>query len=96
MAKGDTDNSETKMELFIILVCLIGPPAAISLSVRVKLNDRIVQLKHGQQIRGLEQSFENKGLKPIDVYLGIPYATPPIGGDRFSPTKAPTPWKGVR
>lgn len=83
------------MELFIILVCLIGPHAVISLSVHVKLNRRVVQLRNGK-IQGLEQSFEIKGLKPVDVFLGIPYATPPIGGDRFSPTKAPSPWEGIR
>ncbi|XP_063976101.1 neuroligin-4, Y-linked-like [Diachasmimorpha longicaudata] len=83
------------MELFIILVCLIGPSAVISLSVHVESNPRVVQMRNGR-IQGLKQSFEIKGLKPVDVFLGIPYATPPIGGDRFSPTKAPSPWKGIR
>jgi hypothetical protein len=35
-------------------------------------------------------------LKPVEVFLGIPYATPPVGSNRFSPTRAPSPWDGVR
>lgn len=83
------------MELFLILVCLIAPPT-LSLSIKSKLNPRIVQTRYGE-VQGVVRSFEYaKFLKPIDVYLGIPYATPPIGGNRFSPTKASSPWEGVR
>lgn len=85
----------SKMELFLILVCLIIPPTALSLSVKIKHNARIVQLRNGK-IQGLIQSFDRKPLNPVDIYLGIPYATPPIGGDRFSPTRAPSPWDGIR
>lgn len=35
-------------------------------------------------------------LKPIEVFLGVPYATPPVATNRFSPTRAPSPWNGVR
>ncbi|XP_034947404.1 neuroligin-4, X-linked-like isoform X2 [Chelonus insularis] len=83
------------MKLFLILVCLIAPPTVFTLSVKTKLNPRIVQLRNGQ-LQGLIQSFENSPLRPVDVYLGIPYATPPTGGNRFSPTKAPSPWDGIR
>ncbi|XP_011338292.1 neuroligin-4, Y-linked [Ooceraea biroi] len=83
------------MELFLILVCLIAPPA-LSLSIKSKLNPRIVQTRYGE-VQGITRSFEYpKFLKSIDVYLGIPYATPPVGSNRFSPTRAPSPWEGVR
>ncbi|XP_066586116.1 neuroligin-4, X-linked-like [Prorops nasuta] len=83
------------MEVLLILVCLIAPPT-FSLQVKNKLNPRIVPTRYGD-VKGLIRTFENtKFLKPIDVYLGIPYATPPIGNNRFSPTKAPSPWDGVR
>ncbi|XP_046416017.1 neuroligin 4 [Neodiprion pinetum] len=82
------------MELLIILVCLITPPT-LSLSIKTKLNPRIVQTQYGR-IQGFVQSFEPPKLKSIDVYLGIPYATPPVGGNRFSPTRAPSPWDGIR
>ncbi|KAJ1528770.1 hypothetical protein ONE63_007156 [Megalurothrips usitatus] len=32
----------------------------------------------------------------LQVWLGVPYATPPVGGNRFSPTRTPSPWEGVR
>lgn len=82
------------MELFLILVCLIAPPT-LSLSINSKINPRIVQTRYGE-VQGVIRSFDAKFLKPIDVYLGIPYATPPVGGNRFSPTRAPSPWEGVR
>ncbi|XP_017763246.1 PREDICTED: neuroligin-4, X-linked-like [Eufriesea mexicana] len=83
------------MEFFLILVCLIAPPT-LSLSIKSKLNPRIVQTRYGE-VQGVVRSFEKPNfLKPIDVYLGIPYATPPIGSNRFSPTKAASPWEGVR
>jgi neuroligin len=26
----------------------------------------------------------------------VPYATPPVGSNRFGPTRTPSPWDGVR
>lgn len=34
-------------------------------------------------------------LEPVDVFLGIPYALPPVGPRRFSPTSAHPPWSGI-
>jgi len=34
-------------------------------------------------------------LDPVDVFLGIPYASPPVGPRRFSPTSEHSPWAGV-
>ncbi|KAG8233574.1 hypothetical protein J437_LFUL000985 [Ladona fulva] len=34
--------------------------------------------------------------KPVDVFLGIPYATPPVRSNRFGPTRTPVPWDGLR
>ncbi|GJQ67139.1 hypothetical protein Trydic_g8056 [Trypoxylus dichotomus] len=39
---------------------------------------------------------QHKYLKPIEVFLGVPYATPPVHSNRFSPTRTPSPWDGVR
>ena len=33
---------------------------------------------------------------PVDAYLGIPYATPPIGALRWQPPKPAARWSGVR
>ncbi|KAK4880698.1 hypothetical protein RN001_008844, partial [Aquatica leii] len=35
-------------------------------------------------------------LKPVEVFLGVPYATPPVMSNRFSPTRTPSPWNGIR
>ncbi|XP_050539914.1 neuroligin-4, Y-linked-like [Daktulosphaira vitifoliae] len=32
----------------------------------------------------------------LDTFLGVPYATPPVGSNRFGPTRTPSPWDGVR
>lgn len=32
----------------------------------------------------------------VEMFLGVPYATPPTGPNRFSPTRALTPWDGVK
>jgi carboxylesterase type B len=32
----------------------------------------------------------------IQVYVGIPYASPPIKSHRFGPTQTPVPWDGIR
>lgn len=55
---------------------------------------RIVQTKYGR-LQGFLRPLPSP-LKPIEVFLGVPYATPPIGNNRFSPTRTPSPWSGVR
>ncbi|CAL4098290.1 unnamed protein product, partial [Meganyctiphanes norvegica] len=35
-------------------------------------------------------------LPPTEVFLSVPYAAPPVGAARFSPTNSPLPWDGVR
>lgn len=83
------------MKIFLIIVFLFALSSFVR-SIKIKLNPRIINTRYGR-IQGLIQTFEyNKFLKPIDVYLGIPYATPPVGSNRFSPTRAPSPWEGVR
>lgn len=42
-------------------------------------------------VQGLIVSMPSP-LGPIEVFLGIPYATPPVGINRFSPTRNPQTW----
>ena len=35
-------------------------------------------------------------LRPVEVFLGVPYATPPTGSLRFMPPVTPTHWRGIR
>jgi hypothetical protein len=60
------------------------------------LSSRIVQTRYGK-LQGLVLPMENqRHLKSVEVFLGIPYATPPVRSNRFSPTRTPSPWDGVR
>lgn len=56
---------------------------------------RVVETRQGK-LRGIIRPLANKALRPVEVFLGVPYATPPIGSNRFSPTRAPGPWDGER
>ncbi|XP_039296048.1 LOW QUALITY PROTEIN: neuroligin-4, Y-linked-like [Nilaparvata lugens] len=57
---------------------------------------RIVQTRFGQLQGIIKPMGSGRHLRPIEVFLGVPYATPPTGGNRFSPTRTPLPWNGVR
>ncbi|XP_032512179.2 neuroligin-4, Y-linked-like isoform X2 [Danaus plexippus] len=65
-------------------------------SVKFKISSRIVQTKYGK-LQGIILAMdEHRYLSPLEVFLGVPYATPPVGSNRFSPTRTPSPWDGVR
>ncbi|XP_068213660.1 LOW QUALITY PROTEIN: fatty acyl-CoA hydrolase precursor, medium chain-like [Palaemon carinicauda] len=52
-----------------------------------------ISTKYGQ-LRGFYRQVTDDKLQ-VATYLGIPYATPPIGANRFSPTRALSQWVGV-
>lgn len=57
---------------------------------------RLVQTRFGK-IQGFVKPMNpSRHLKPVEVFLGVPYATPPTGGNRFSPTRTASPWEGVK
>ncbi|TDG39690.1 hypothetical protein AWZ03_013887 [Drosophila navojoa] len=57
---------------------------------------RIVQTRYGR-LHGMILPLDNfRYLRSVEVFLGVPYATPPIKQNRFSPTRAPAPWDGIR
>lgn len=61
-----------------------------------KLSTRIVQTRYGR-LQGLLLPMDShRYLKPIEIFLGVPYATPPVQSNRFSPTRTPSPWDGIR
>ncbi|XP_026726552.1 neuroligin-4, Y-linked-like [Trichoplusia ni] len=65
-------------------------------NVKFKISSRIVQTKYGK-LQGIVLAMdEHRYLSPLEVFLGVPYATPPVGTNRFSPTRTPSPWDGVR
>ncbi|KAG6442963.1 hypothetical protein O3G_MSEX002596 [Manduca sexta] len=65
-------------------------------NAKFKISSRIVQTKYGK-LQGIVLGMdEHRYLSPLEVFLGVPYATPPVGSNRFSPTRTPSPWDGVR
>ena len=52
-----------------------------------------ISTKYGQ-LRGFFRPVAGYGLR-VATYLGVPYATPPVGANRFSPTRTLSQWVGV-
>ncbi|KAK0163227.1 hypothetical protein PV327_006932 [Microctonus hyperodae] len=55
-----------------------------------------VRVKQGRLRGFVVQPKTNSQLQLVDVFLGIPYAEPPLGPFRFSPPRSPQPWRDVR
>ncbi|KAL7631192.1 UNVERIFIED_CONTAM: hypothetical protein RMT77_018506 [Armadillidium vulgare] len=53
----------------------------------------VITTKYGQ-LRGIYKSVPGTG-GGVAAYLGVPYATPPEGANRFSPTRTLSQWVGV-
>ena len=53
-----------------------------------------VSTKYGT-LKGLTVPFPNAtgAFKAVDVFLGVPFAAPPVGKRRFQAPEAPSPWK---
>lgn len=50
--------------------------------VKFKISSRIVQTKYGK-LQGIVLVMdEHRFLSPLEVFLGVPYATPPVGNNR--------------
>lgn len=48
------------------------------------------------KLRGIRKELNNEILGPVEQYLGVPYATPPVGERRFQPPEAPGSWQEIR
>lgn len=62
------------------------------------VSPRIVQTQYGA-LRGIIDRFghgSSVGLHPVEKFLGVPYATPPVKGLRFMPPLTPSPWDGIK
>nr|XP_020456207.1 neuroligin-2-like isoform X1 [Monopterus albus]XP_020456209.1 neuroligin-2-like isoform X1 [Monopterus albus]XP_020456210.1 neuroligin-2-like isoform X1 [Monopterus albus] len=79
------------------LVWLWGLVLHLSLSScqRVDLKHPIISTGYGK-VRGIRKELNNEILGPVEQYLGVPYATAPIGERRFQPPEAPGSWQEIR
>ncbi|XP_072492066.1 carboxylesterase 3 isoform X2 [Notamacropus eugenii] len=50
---------------------------------------------HFGRVRGKQVTVKGTDLR-VDVFLGVPFAKPPVGTRRFSPPQPAEPWEGVK
>ncbi|XP_062262884.1 neuroligin-2b [Platichthys flesus] len=81
----------------LCLVWLSGLALHLTLSScqRVDLKYPIVSTGYGK-VRGIRKDLSNEILGPVEQYLGVPYATAPVGERRFQPPEAPGSWQEIR
>ncbi|XP_034540111.1 neuroligin-2b isoform X2 [Notolabrus celidotus] len=79
------------------LLWLLGLVLHLTLSTcqRVDLKHPIVSTGYGK-VRGIKKDLNNEILGPVEQYLGVPYATAPVGERRFQPPEAPGSWQEIR
>ena len=85
------------MKRLFCVISLFGLFMKPSCSIRVTrtLSPRVVNTKYGG-VRGLVVNLGVKGIGDAEAFLGIPYASPPIGNQRFMPPGAPHPWGNIK
>ncbi|XP_023222476.1 neuroligin-4, X-linked-like [Centruroides sculpturatus] len=78
-------------------VCLLCVICSLKIHVLTdrRPSTREVITKYGA-LRGTIVTFPNRPLKPVEVFLGIPYASAPVGSLRFMPPVTPPHWKNVK
>lgn len=69
----------------------------LSLNDQAQITSRIVHTKYGA-VTGTIVQLENfnRNLGPVEVFKGIPYASPPIGSLRFMPPVSTGLWSNVK
>ncbi|KFM64092.1 Neuroligin-4, X-linked, partial [Stegodyphus mimosarum] len=77
-----------------IVLCLVMMTGVDGQGVR-RAGSRIISTKYGS-IKGISVSLPNRNFGPVEVFLGIPYASPPVGLMRFMPPANPSQWRGIR
>ncbi|XP_057193655.1 neuroligin-2a isoform X2 [Triplophysa rosa] len=91
---GHARNSEITHTLFIFWLTLWITVASCQ---RIDPGTKYptVTTNYGK-LRGIKKELNNEILGPVEQYLGVPYATAPIGDRRFQPPEAPGSWQEVR
>lgn len=59
------------------------------------LSSRVVRTKYGD-VRGVIMNLESRYLDPVEVFRGIPYASPPLASLRFMPPVSGALWSGIK
>lgn len=79
-----------------VIMLIMWKASATSISdQRVPLTSRTVRTKYGD-VSGVIVQLDSKHLEPVEVFRGIPYASPPLGSLRFMPPVTGALWSGVK
>jgi len=84
------------LQSFVLLICIIHPHCPIQVSSSVssrQWSSRVVTTKLGL-VRGF--IFVPHGYEGVEIFMGLPYASPPLGSLRFMPPVSGSPWPGVK
>ncbi|ERE78359.1 liver carboxylesterase 1-like protein, partial [Cricetulus griseus] len=68
----------------LVLNCMLGHPSS----------SPVVDTAHGK-VLGKYVSLEGFA-QPVAIFLGVPFAKPPLGSLRFAPPEPPEPWNFVK
>lgn len=79
---------------FCLLIWTINQTTDL-LTLADQVLSRVVNTKYGR-VQGAIRHHGTPSLPPIEVFLGVPYASPPTGDGRFTPTSSPLPWDSVK
>ena len=75
--------------LIFVLLCIHSSDPIIHRS------DRVVKLQNGN-LQGFIVKPNHRALGMVEVFLGVPYAAPPVGDLRFMPPMQSFPWAYIR
>lgn len=87
------ETSLLRQILYFILLLSLLPPRSLASSIDPISKTRIISTKYGQ-LRGVYKTVPGVSVG-VEAYLGVPYATPPVGANRFSPTRTLSQWVGI-
>uniref|UniRef100_A0A6P7FXL1 Neuroligin-4, Y-linked-like n=2 Tax=Diabrotica TaxID=50385 RepID=A0A6P7FXL1_DIAVI len=80
---------------FFFLLFTYPSKSDMILDSKPQLTSRTVRTKYGD-VSGVIFSLDSKYLEPVEVFRGIPYASPPLGSLRFMPPVTGALWQGVK
>lgn len=87
--------SGRKVWLLLVLTTLLTGGHARASRLASHLSPRVIRTKYGT-LRGWINNIGVDNLGDAEVFLGVPYAEPPVGNLRFMPPGTPSPWRNVR
>ena len=94
--KGSKSSSWTAALALLFVTVLNSDPSYASYRSSARHPSlRVIRTKYGA-LRGMINSIGVDGVGDAEVFLGVPYAEPPVGDFRFMPPGTPSPWRNEK